>query len=162
MELFTVGYRRWAPDARWKRLVDVLRGTRVDVVVDVRHSPCSSSLDPSNSYGPRDWHLGAGGLGLAPLLEAEGIDYRWIVELGNPQKNDPAMRVLREHLADSSGRWPVRRGIAELRRLIVDERKRCCLLCACADLDRCHRKLIVDAVRREVAPLEIVARDLSA
>lgn len=162
MELFTVGYGRWAPRERWSSFVAVLREANVDVLVDVRHSPCSSSLDPENTYGPRDWHLRAEGGGIVSLLYAEGIEYRWLVELGNPQKNDREMRVLREHLREKSASWPVQRGIAELRKLVIDLHKRCCLLCACEDFESCHRSLVAEAFKQMVAPTILQVRDLSA
>jgi len=146
VELFSVGYQRWPASNRWERLTRSLQAHRVEVLVDVRHSPCSSELDPSSNYGPRDWHLQADGRGIAHRLREAGIEYLWLGELGNPQKRDAAMRILREQLADRSGRWPVHRGIELLRQVLLVQRKRCCLMCACAKYDSCHRRLIVEAL----------------
>ena len=74
-----------------------------------------------------------------------GIEYRWLVELGNPQKNDPDMAVLMEQLADENGRWPVHRGLSLLSKLL-EAGKRCCLLCACNRYEDCHRRLIAEAL----------------
>jgi uncharacterized protein (DUF488 family) len=161
IDLLTIGYDRWDAESRWRKLVETLHAARVEVLVDIRHSPCPSNPDHPK-YGQRDWHLQAGENGIDQGLRAEGISYLWLVELGNPQKNDPEMRVLRKHLADPSRLWPVHRGLAELRRLVVDERSRCCLMCACKALDSCHRRLIAEAFQREMAPLQISVTDLSS
>jgi uncharacterized protein (DUF488 family) len=161
VELLTIGYGSWAPAERWPRLLESLREARVEVLVDVRHSPCSSQLDPSHRYGPRDWHVQPEGAGIAAGLQAAGIEYRWLVELGNPQKTDPEMRVLREHLRDPSGGWPVQRGLAELRGLVLEARRRCCLLCACGDVERCHRKLVAEAFLEAASPRAVALRHLA-
>lgn len=161
MELLTIGYARWNAENRWSKLVAALRAASVQVVVDVRHSPCSSNLDPSHQYGPRNWNLQAGEAGIGRLLQSAGIEYLWLVELGNPQKNDPEMRVLREHLGNPSAPWPVHRGLAQLTKLVVEARRRCCLMCTCKDFDTCHRKLVAEAFQKSVAPLTLAVRDLS-
>ena len=147
IELLTLGYGRWPAKVRGPRLADALKRARVDLLVDIRHSTCASNLDPAHHYGPRDWHVRPGGAGIVTLLRDAGIDYRWLVELGNPQKTDPEMTVLREHLSDPEGGWPVHRGLAELRGLVVDEGRRCCLLCACEKYEGCHRKVVAEAFR---------------
>jgi hypothetical protein len=107
MELCTIGYGRWPTKRRLERLVGALTAAGVTTLVDTRHSPCPSNLDPRSNYGPRDWHLLDAGRGLDGHLRTAGIDYLWLVELGNPQKTDPAMAVLRAHLADAEAPWPV-------------------------------------------------------
>src|SRR5712692_11498397 len=99
MTLYTIGYGVWPPAKRMERLIATLREADVRLLIDTRHSPCSSQLDPKGHYGPRAWHLQPGGLGIEDALKPHGIDYRWLVELGNPQINDKAMRVFREQLA---------------------------------------------------------------
>ena len=146
-EFFTAGYGRWDAKSRWDRLVSALLDARVGLLVDVRHSPCASNRDPGHHYGPRDWHVQADGRGIAAKLREVGIGYLWLVELGNPQKTDPRMAVLREHLADPAGGWPVHRGLELLRGLVADRGVRPCLLCACAEYESCHRKLIAEALR---------------
>ena len=151
LELLTVGYGRWPARVRGPRLVEALKRARVELLVDVRHSPCASNLDPAHHYGPRDWHLSPAGSGIVTLLRGAGIEYRWLVELGNPQKRDPGMEVLRAHLSDPDGSWPVRRGLEILRRLVLDERRRCCLLCACDTYEECHRRVVAEAFRAALA-----------
>lgn len=70
-EFYTLGYGRWAAGIRWARFVATLRNAKVTTLVDIRHSPCPSQLDPDNSYGPRDWHLLGAGRGMVPLLREE-------------------------------------------------------------------------------------------
>ena len=151
IDLFTLGYGRWPAKVRGPRLVDALRRARVGVLVDIRHSPCASSLDPAHHYGPRDWHIRPAGAGIVTLLRGAGVGYLWLVELGNPQKTDPEMEVLRAHLSDPGGGWPVHRGLEQLRRLVVDERRRCCLMCACEKYEGCHRRVVAEAFRARTA-----------
>lgn len=159
--LFTVGYGAWSTKVRWSRLTDVLRRHQIDVLCDIRHSPCASALDPEHPYGARPWHLQASGQGIAPALAREGIEYRWLVELGNPQKRDRDMTVLREHLADNDAGWPVHRGLQQLIHLAVNEGRRCCLLCACEHYEGCHRSLVAAAFVKGVAPRNVAVVDLA-
>lgn len=159
--LFTLGYGAWPTKVRWNKLMDALRSHQIDVLCDIRHSPCASALNPEHPYGPRSWHLQAGGQGIAPALAREGIEYRWLVELGNPQKRDPGMTVLREHLADTNSGWPVHRGLRQLIHLAVNEGRRCCLLCACELDESCHRSLVASAFVKGVAPRNVAVVDLA-
>jgi hypothetical protein len=146
--VFTVGYGRWPSAGRAGKLVAALKAAGVELLVDVRHSPCSSALDPASAYGPKETNLQAGDAGLVPLLAAGGIGYLWAVELGNPQKNDPAMRVLKEHLAaPPAAGWPVSRGLELVKRIVLNG-KRVALLCACARYAECHRKPVAEALLR--------------
>src|SRR3954471_22583066 len=113
-ELWLVGYGAWPASRRAIGLVEALRGRGVTLLVDVRHSPSSSDPIEGRTYGPKPWNLQEGRAGIAGLLEAGGIDYEWLVELGNPQRRDPSMAILRSHLADPLGDWPVHRGLTRL------------------------------------------------
>ncbi|RUL88558.1 DUF488 domain-containing protein [Tautonia sociabilis] len=147
-ELWTVGYGSWPARERADRLASALSARGVTLLADVRLAPCSSDLDPSRTYGPRGWHLRASGSGegIVPLLAQSGISYEWFVELGNPQRQDPAMAVLRSHLDDPSAGWPVHRGLSRLADRVRTPGAVVALLCACADPARCHRSLIADAL----------------
>lgn len=158
--LFTAGYGRWPPAERMKRFLAALKVAGVTLLIDTRHSPCSSSTGPDALYGPKAWNLQTGEEGIAPAVRAAGLSYLWAVELGNPQKNDPEMAVLRAHLADAAGGWPVQRGLALLRPLVFERGERCCLLCACAKSAGCHRTLIAEHFR-DTAGRPVVIRDLS-
>jgi hypothetical protein len=157
---FTAGYAQWPPAERAARLCATLREAGVALLIDIRHSPCPSALDPANTYGPRAWHLDAAGRGIVPLLREAGIAYRWLPALGNPQKNDPAMRILREHLADRDGGWPVHDGLAAALALVRDGR--CCLLCACADYADCHRRVVAEALQKLCGARAAPHRDLTS
>ncbi|MEW4569097.1 DUF488 domain-containing protein [Tautonia sp. JC769] len=146
-KIWTVGYGAWAAPVRADRLVKALADQGMTRLVDVRLAPCSADLDPARTYGPRPWHLQASGeAGIVALLGRSGIAYEWIVELGNPQRQDPSMAVLHAHLADPSGDWPVHRGLARLADRVREPREAVCLLCACAEANRCHRTVMAQAL----------------
>jgi uncharacterized protein (DUF488 family) len=161
MTLYTTGYGRWPTKQRLERLVRALRAAGVTTLVDIRHSPCPSNLDPASNYGPRDWHLLEAGRGLDGHLRRAGIDYLWLVELGNPQKTDPAMAVLRAHVAAADEAWPVNRGLAQLHQLVLAEGERVALLCACKDYDDCHRKVIAEALSQRFFGGALAIRELA-
>lgn len=144
--VFTVGYGKWLAAKRGEKLLAALTTAGVELLVDIRHSPCSSALDPNNTYGPKETNLQAGDAGIVPLLARGGVGYLWVVELGNPQKNDPEMRVLKEHLAaPSDAGWPVARGLELVKGLVLGG-KRVALMCACAKYAECHRKPVAEAL----------------
>ena len=162
LTFFTIGYRRWSGGTRPSSLVAALLTAGVDLLVDVRHSPCSSQIDPASNYGPKAMNLWAEAdrEGIVPLLADAGIEYAWCVELGNPQKNDPEMRVLKDHLAaPPAAGWPVRRGLDLVQGLIVGGR-RVALMCACDKFAKCHRKPVAEALLK-LLPAGTVHRDLS-
>lgn len=142
--LYTIGYSRWAPAARLKGLLEMLQAHDVSLLVDTRLQPCSSQL--TGRYGPKDWTLQSGAAGLAHHLGRIGVEYLWLSELGNPQRHDPDMAVLRAHLEDGGMRWPVNRGL-ELLRGRIEGDDVVCLLCTCRDAATCHRTVIGEAVR---------------
>lgn len=161
MTLYTVGYGQWETKERVACLLQALKAAEVTMLVDIRHSPCASNLEPRSNYGPKAWNLQVADGGIVPYLEREGIAYRWLSELGNPQKNDPAMAILRAHIASGDDQWPVNRGLTLLRPLVLDDGIRCCLLCECPRYDRCHRKLIAETVRVRFFVDRLELRDLS-
>jgi len=154
-----MGYGQWGVATRLAQMLAALERAHVELLVDIRISPCPSQIAEHPTYGPRPWNLQAGRQGLSSALSAAGIGYLWLVELGNPQKVDPQMRVLREHLAAPDAGWPVHRGLRILEDLIVGDSRRCCLLCACQHYEKCHRKLIAEALAARIDGLEL--HDLS-
>jgi hypothetical protein len=146
MELWTVGYGAWPAAVRAERLVAALARRGVSRLVDVRLSPCAAAVEARRPYGPRPWNLQDAGAGIVGLLAPAGIAYDWIVELGNPQRQDPAMAILRAHLADPGGDWPVHRGLDRLAALVRAPGDVVALLCACATARTCHRTLIARAL----------------
>jgi hypothetical protein len=157
--LWLVGYGAWPTSNRAGRLVGVLAERNVSRLIDVRLNPCASDLKEGR-YGPKPWTLQAGRAGIAGLLEEAGIAYEWLVELGNPQRHDPAMRVLREHLADPRGGWPVHRGLSRLVDLVRQPGEVVALLCACADGRACHRTVIARALADREFAGRLIIRDL--
>lgn len=144
--LYTVGYGIWKPAARMTGLINSLKQARVKLLIDARHSPCAAATSADSLYGPKDWNLQVAA-GISELLAREGIQYLWMLELGNPQKNDKSMAVLRSQLADDQHEWPVHRGLALLAARVRDRRHPCCILCACQDYATCHRRLVAEALR---------------
>jgi hypothetical protein len=146
LELWLVGYGAWPVASRAEKLVEALKGRGVTRLVDVRLNPCASDPTPGRPYGPRPWNLQAATAGIVGLMAGAGIGYTWLVELGNPQRQDRAMAVLRDQLADEPGDWPVHRGLERLAAMIRDGRETLALLCACRDGRACHRTVIADAL----------------
>ncbi len=143
--VWTVGYGAWPTARRAERLVEALSSRGVTRLVDVRLNPCASAVKPG-PYGPKPWTLQTGAAGIASTLNAAGIAYEWLVELGNPQRHDRSMTILRAHLADVKGDWPVHRGLVRLATLVQTSGDVVALLCACADYHACHRTLIARAL----------------
>jgi uncharacterized protein (DUF488 family) len=159
-QLWLVGYGAWPAAKRALGLVEALRRRGVTRLVDVRHSPCSSDPTEGKSYGPKPWNLQVGRKGLAGLLEAEEIGYEWLVELGNPQRRDPSMAILRSHLADRRDRWPVHRGLERLATLVRQPGQVVAILCACGDWRNCHRTLVARALADRFFKDSLVLRDV--
>jgi uncharacterized protein (DUF488 family) len=127
-------------------LVEALRSRGVTRLVDVRLSPCSSDPVAGRPYGPKAWNLQAATEGIAGLMAGAGIGYTWLVELGNPQRQDHAMTVLRSQLDDALGDWPVHRGLDRLAAMVRDQTDVLALLCACGDGRTCHRTVVAEAL----------------
>ena len=89
--LYTIGYGRWPAPQRVHRMIQALQVAAVSTLVDIRHSRCSANTDPRSNYGPKEWNLQMDRRGIAHHLAQTGLAYLWLVELGNPQKKDPAM-----------------------------------------------------------------------
>ena len=157
--LWLVGYGAWPVAARAERLVAALGSRGVTRLVDVRLNPSASGVLPG-PYGPKPWTLQAGRSGIVGLLADAGIAYDWLVELGNPQRHDPAMAVLRDHIADPDGGWPVHRGLALLAPLVRRPAEVVALLCACPDHRTCHRTVVARALAALHFDGRLLIRDL--
>jgi hypothetical protein len=157
--LWTAGYNAWPVSVRAGRLVEALAQRGVSRLVDVRLNPSASDVRPGR-YGPKPWTLQPGRSGIVGLLEGEGIAYEWLVELGNPQRHDPMMAVLRAHLADPGGGWPVHRGLDRLATLVATPGEQVALLCACADARTCHRTVIAQALAARYFDGVLLVRDV--
>lgn len=152
--IYTIGYGRFPTKQRIPELLEKLSSAKIELLVDIRHSPCPSQLDPASNYGPRAWNLQLDNGGLPRSLSEKNIAYLWLVELGNPQKNDPEMAILWQHIESEDLKWPVNRGL----QLLKDELEKwnnICLLCACKNSNKCHRSIIADALKKHTPSLEI-------
>jgi uncharacterized protein (DUF488 family) len=153
--LYTVGYGGWPVAKRMQGLIMALSDAGITMLIDVRHSPCASDPTSATNYRAQAWNLQVTG-GIEMELAHQGIAYRWLVELGNPQKRDREMRILREQLDSGDLRWPIHRGLQLLDELLADASQRYGILCACADYSLCHRQLIARTVRSR--PSNSIAR----
>jgi hypothetical protein len=157
--LWTVGYGAWPVAVRAERLVEALVGRGVTRLADVRLSPGASDTRPGR-YGPKPWTLQVGRSGIAGLMDSAGIAYEWLVELGNPQRHDPSMTLLRAHLADLDGGWPVHRGLSRLEGLVRRPGEVVAILCACADFRSCHRTAVARALAERAFGGGLIVRDV--
>ncbi len=126
--IFTIGYEA-APQAR---VVETIKNAGVDLVIDVRAVASSRRAGFSKTV-------------LANTLEAEGVGYLHLRDLGTPKPGRDAARkgriaemteIFEEHLATPAAGLALERAIAESR-----ERK-VCLLCYEADAAGCHRRIV--------------------
>jgi hypothetical protein len=157
--LWLVGYGGWPTSVRAERLVEALSGRGVTRLADVRLNPGASDVKPGR-YGPKPWTLQPGRSGIAGLLAPAGIAYEWLVELGNPQRHDPMMALLRGHLADPEGGWPVHRGLDRLADLVRTPGEVVAALCACADDRTCHRTVVARALASRAFDGHLILRDV--
>lgn len=159
--LFTLGYGSWKTTSkRIDGLISALHAAGVAMLIDTRHSPCASDPGTVGNYTAKPWNLRvAGEAGIADRLREAGVAYRWLVELGNPQKRDPQMTILRHQLATNDPCWPVNRGLTLLAEFVSDGGP-CCLMCACAEFDHCHRSLIAHELNRRHFDQTLTIRDL--
>lgn len=160
MRLWTVGYGAWPAPTRASKLVEALKAEGITRLVDVRINPCSSNLEPGHRYGPKPWNLQAGASGIRDLLREAGIAYEWLVELGNPQRQDPSMAVLKAHLADSEEGWPVHRGLERLAAIVRRPGEVAAILCACAEAASCHRTVVAHALSERYFGGSLEIRDV--
>jgi uncharacterized protein (DUF488 family) len=132
VEVATVGYQ----GATVHSFLDTLREAGVDLLVDVR--AVASSRRPGFAKSA-----------LAANLEAAGIEYLHLRDLGTPAPGRAAARAGRhaemrrifcEHLKTAAARSALDTlaGIVRSRRV--------CLLCFEADPTHCHRSLVADAL----------------
>ena len=52
------------------------------------------------------------------------------------------MRVLKEHLSDPTGTWPVHRGLLRLKAILETPGVVPAILCACEHWETCHRTVV--------------------
>jgi uncharacterized protein (DUF488 family) len=128
--IFTIGYEKAKPE----EFVAALTRAGVSLVLDVRDKAWSRRPD---YIGRR----------LAARLEAAGIAYRWMPELGTPEAGRKAAksgdmdgwrRSLDDRLAGAEGQAALAHAAA-----LAGERS-AALLCLEADPARCHRSIVAE------------------
>ena len=82
----------------------------------------------------------------ARFAEALGERYRWLPALGNRNYRDPAAPIV---LADEV------KGMQQLQRLL--RRHVVVVMCACADYESCHRRVVIGKLRRHFGRLAVKA-----
>ncbi len=134
-ELFTIGYESLRPAL----LLELLKRSRVEVLLDVRALPVSRKPGFAKNA-------------LAELLNANGIEYRHVPEFGCPRDVRYAYR--------DSGDWA--RYTREFMRFLKTRdnelnefadfiaESRSCLLCLEEDFNFCHRKYVAEALADRV------------
>ena len=131
--LATIGYEGATQDA----VIARLKQADVEVLIDVR--AVASSRRAGFSKGV-----------LAASLEAEGIAYVHLRQLGTPKPGRDAARagrtdemhaIYEAHLAEPAAQLELAQAAA-----IARERK-AALLCYEADVHRCHREIVADRLR---------------
>lgn len=137
--LISIGYQGRTADA----FVQALTEQRVRTLVDVRLTP----LSRKRGFSKR---------ALSERLAEAGIDYVHLPALGNPKENRAAFhdgrveqgrRRFREHLAAPDGD----EALTELAKLASEQPV--AVLCFEADVECCHRHVVVEEARRRAPNL---------
>ena len=124
-QLYTIGYGGRRPT----EFVEALRASGVRTVVDVR-------LRPDRAHLGTFVKANSPAKGIERVLNAAGIQYRALPELGNVFREFPAWESLYSELIKRAGDLLTTRVHA-----LEDP---LCLLCAERDVQRCHRRQIAD------------------
>lgn len=133
--LYTIGYEgRDLPT-----FLDCLAASGVECVLDVRENPFSRK--PGFSKKP-----------LSQALEARGIQYVHLKELGTPRPLRAAVKsdgdygrffqAMQEYLATQEE--AIERACSHVRRMV------CCLVCYEESADTCHRKVVAQIIRERI------------
>lgn len=134
--LATIGYESVTQD----QLIERLKQAEVEVLIDVRAVAASRRAGFSKSI-------------LAASLQAQGIDYVHLRQLGTPKPGRDAARagridemhaIYEDHLREPAAQLEMAKA-AE----IVRERK-AALLCYEADAHCCHREIVADRLHEEL------------
>jgi uncharacterized protein (DUF488 family) len=123
MKIYTIGYGGRKPS----EFIDLLKKVNVRTVVDVRLSPERAFM---GIYAKgKDLHKGIQG-----LLERAGIQYIWVLELGNPFKDDKDWKPKYQLHLEEKGDM--------LCSKLYGLKTSFCLLCCEKYSSTCHRKVI--------------------
>ena len=134
-KLFTIGYTGFTLD----EFVVQLEGSGIECLIDVREIPISRKRGFSKSA-------------LRERLEASGIKYQHFRLLGSPRSLryevrrtedfDKFFLSVSHHLAEADSQTQVAEAIRTARHA------RSCLMCCCPDWQFCHRKCVVEAIKK--------------
>lgn len=134
--LATVGYEA----ATQEQLIDRLKRAGVEVLIDVRAVAASRRAGFSKGV-------------LAASLQAEGIDYVHLRQLGTPKPGRDAARagriaemhvIYEDHLREPAAQFELAKAVE-----IAGARK-AALLCYEADVHHCHREIVAERLRQEI------------
>jgi uncharacterized protein (DUF488 family) len=127
-DVFTVGHGI----RPLEELIETLRGSDVETLVDVRRFP-GSRRNPQFNWGP-----------LRAALERAGIAYRHAVELGGRLSGEPGEEAFACLRVPAFRSYAARMGTAGWQQALGDElaQPTPCFMCAETDWRRCHRRLI--------------------
>lgn len=134
VELMTIGYQGRTIGG----LLGALDGADVELLIDIRTKPLSRKPGFSKSV-------------LARQLEAHGIDYMHLPELGMPSH----LLAIKESLRDNTPILDEYRSLLpELQDAIdflcqVAFQQRACLLCFEANVNQCHRGVVAEHLVKE-------------
>lgn len=131
--LATIGYEAATQDA----VVGKLKDAGVEVLIDVRAVPSSRRAGFSKNV-------------LAASLNAEGIDYVHLRDLGTPKPGRDAARkghigemheIYEAHLAEPGAQLQLAQATE------IARERRAALLCYEADAGGCHRRIVADRIQ---------------
>jgi len=127
-DVFTIGHGIRPLD----ELIETLRGSKVETLVDVRRFP-GSRRHPQFNWGP-----------LRVALERAGIVYRHAVELGGRLSGEPGEEAFSCLRVPAFRSYAARMGTPGWQRALEEElaQPAPCFMCAETDWHRCHRRLI--------------------
>jgi Uncharacterized conserved protein len=132
-QLWTMGYMGLTQTDFIRSLCD----SKIEVLVDIREIPISRKKGFSKT-------------GLSAGLLNVGIEYQHLKWLGSPKFLRHQVRANRDYSTFFKGvRHHLRSPAAseQLTELVMAlGKKRCCLMCCCADWRYCHRSCVVEAV----------------
>ncbi len=139
-EFFTIGYEGKDINS----FIEILKKNKVKILIDIREIPISRKKGFSKTL--LDYYVGK-----------FGIKYVHIKELGTPKKIrykfyqnhdfNYLAREYKKYIMDKE------RYIRQL--LVYIEQKKSCIMCFEKDVNRCHRKLISEEIRKVAEPLEV-------
>ena len=136
LQVFTIGHSNHALDL----FIDLLQQHQVETLIDVRRYPSSRRLP----------HFNRDNLATAP--EENGIGYHWLESLGGRRQKRTDFDSPNYGIADESFRnyadymlsEEFRRGVSGLLEIAAEQRT--AIMCAEADYQQCHRRLVSDCL----------------